>query len=175
MSYIVNIRNAEETDKELDILLIPNEIYDLTINRETFKIQEYFINHPKLLLSFVGFNSKLKHADYLLSQRKCGCFYTMPWKTKYAADNNLSKTILLFNQQTKLYNYMIRYWYPNKDISNLRYLSSISLDIINLFKRFNYNLSNNLDSLELLNKKYIQNKFNNIREVIVYFNNIKKT
>ena len=174
MNYIVNVRNAEETDKELDTLLIPNEIYDLTINRETLKIQEYFINNPKLLLSFVGFNSKLKHSDYLLSQRKCGCFYTMPWKTKYAVDNNLSKTILLFNQQTKLYSYMIKYWYPNKDTSNLRYLSSISLDIINLFKRFNYNLSNNLDSSELLNKKYIQNKFNNIREIIVYFDNIKK-
>ncbi len=174
MNHIVNVRNAEEVDKELDNLLIPNEIYDLTINRETYKIQEYFINNPKLMLNFVGFNSKLKHADYLLSLRKCGCFYTMPWKTKYAANNNLSKTIILFNQQTKLYSYMIKFWYPSKEISNLRYLSSISLDIINLFKRFSYNLSNNLNDSELLNKKYIKNKFNNIREIIVYFNNLKK-
>ena len=52
MNYIVNVRNAEETEKELDTLLIPNEIYDLTINRETFKIQQYFINNPKQFFFF---------------------------------------------------------------------------------------------------------------------------
>ena len=34
MNYIVNVR-IRKTDNELDTLLIPNEIYDLTINRET--------------------------------------------------------------------------------------------------------------------------------------------
>ena len=80
--HIVNVRNAEEVDKELDNLLIPNEIYDLTINRETYKIQEYFINNPKLMLNFVGFNSKLKHADYLLSLVFGAVFTGMPWKNK---------------------------------------------------------------------------------------------
>lgn len=173
-NFIVNVRNVVDTEKELDDLLIPNEIYDLTINREKSKIQSYFIDHPDLMLKFVGFNSKLKHASYLSSQRKCGCFYNIPWITKYSATNNTKKSILLFNHQVKLYNYMIKYWYPNKDISHMRFLSSIALDILNLFKRFNYNINNNLNDSSLINKSYIKNKFNNQREIMKYFFKLKK-
>ena len=30
--YVINVRNEKEPEKELDKLLIPHEIYDLTIN-----------------------------------------------------------------------------------------------------------------------------------------------
>ena len=56
-SNVIIIRNYENPGKELDTLLIPNEIYDFTINKNTKKIQEYFVEHPKLMMSFVGFNA----------------------------------------------------------------------------------------------------------------------
>ena len=171
---VITIRNFENPGKELDKLLIPNEIYDLTISKNTEKIQEYFIDNPKLMMQFVRFNSTLKISNRLLNDRKCSCFYTMPWITKYANDNNIKKTILLFNQQIKLYIYMIKYWYPSTEMSYMRYLSSIALDIINELRRFNYNMSNNLTCSGLTCKKYIVNKFNNNREIVLYINEINK-
>ena len=166
--YVINTRNEKEPEKELDKLLIPYEIYDLTINRETEKIQIYFIDNPELMFNFVGFNSKLKHSDYLASERKCSCFYIVPWKTVYSYENNLNKTILLFNQQVKFYRYMIKYWYPNTTISNMRYLSSIALEIIQNLYRYNYNLENNLYIDDCFLKKNYLKKFNNLNEFINY-------
>lgn len=172
--FVINVRNFSNMGEELDKLLVPNEIYELTMNRETEKIQQYFIDNPKLMLNFVGFNSVLKKSAILSSDRKCGCFYNLNWKTKYAEDNNLEKTILLFNQQIKLYRYMIENWYPKNNLSNLRYLSNIALDIIQEIRKFNYNINNNLIDNSLLNKSYINNKFDNKRELFKYLYNLKK-
>ena len=126
------------------------------------------------MFSFVGFNSKLKHADYLSSNRKCGCYYEMPWLTQYAYENNLIKSILLFNQQVSFYRYMIKYWYPNQPSlpqSYMRYLSMIALQIILDIKRFNYNLQNNLDfNLCCKNNIYLE-YFPNGRSLINYIQN----
>ena len=59
MSDRINVRNFSEPIKELDRLLIPNEIYNLTIQKNTDALNTYFINHPNLMKSFIGFNSTL--------------------------------------------------------------------------------------------------------------------
>ena len=132
---IINTSISDNPGKILDMQLIPNEIYNLTLNKETKSIQKYFLNNPFLMLSFAGFNTKLKQANQLASERKCGCFYNMPWVTKFAADKNIKKTILIYNQQVSLYRYMISFWYPNqKNLQNqqsyLRYLSMIALGMM---------------------------------------------
>jgi len=171
---IINTLNAANPGEELDTLLIPNEIYTQTINREKDYLIKYFLDHPKLMLSFVGYNSKLKQANQLASDRKCGCFYKMPWITKYAADKGIKKTILLFGQQVSEYRYMIRYWYPNQPLlpqSNMRYLSMISLQIILDIKRYNYDLQNNLEfNLCCKNNIYLE-YFPNGRSLINYIQN----
>ena len=147
INNVINTLDAVSPGEELDKLLIPNEIYDQTINREKDYLIKYFLDHPILMFSFVGFNSQLKQANQLASNRKCGCFYKMPWITKFAADKGIKKTILLFGQQVSEYRYMIRYWYPNQPSlpqSYMRYLSMISLQIILDLKRYNYDLQNNL-------------------------------
>jgi hypothetical protein len=166
--YVINVRNEKEPEKELDKLLIPHEIYNLTINKETKQIELYFIANPSLMFSFVGFNSKLKHADYLASERKCSCFYVVPWLTEYAFQNNLTKSILLFNQQVRFYRYMIKYWYPNTEISYMRYLSSIALGMIQNIYRFNYNLENNLAVDLCFTKLNYMKNFKNLQQVINY-------
>jgi hypothetical protein len=171
--FVINVRDFKEPTKELDKLLIPHEIYDMTLNKQTRKIELYFINNPKLMFSFVGFNSKLKHADYLSANRKCGCFYEMPWITEYAYINSLSKSILLFNQQVSFYRYMIKYWYPNNEISNLRYLSSIALGMVQNIYRFNYNLENNLATDLCFTKLNYTKNFKNLQEVINYIYNLR--
>ena len=171
--FVINVRDFKDPNKELDKLLIPHEIYDMTLNRQTKKIELYFISNPKLMFSFVGFNSKLKHSDYLSSNRKCGCFYEMPWLTQYAYENNLTKSILLFNQQVSFYRYMIKYWYPNSELSNLRYLSSIALGMIQNIYRFNYNLENNLATDACFTKLSYMKNFKNLQEVINYIYNLR--
>lgn len=163
MNNIINLRNIDnnEQSKELDRLLIPNEIYDLTIEKKTNEIEKYFLKHPILLSMFVGFNSFLKKANNLASERKCGCFYNVPWKTRWAYENNKKKTILLFNQQVKEYRYMIRYWYPNPEISYMRYLSSIALNIFNVINRYIYNTTNNLVCSDIVCKENYKNILGN--------------
>lgn len=168
---VINTRNFDNPGKELDTFLIPNEIYDLTINRETKKIQKYFFQtNTELMISFIEFNSKLKMSNQLFYNRKCSCFYKIPWVTKYQIDNNNKSTILLFNQQVKLYDYMIKYWYPSTEMSHMRYLSSIALGIIRQIKQFNYYITNNLSCNNLLCEDYVKEVFTRDRELLKYIN-----
>jgi hypothetical protein len=65
---IINFGTTEDMDK----YLIPNAIYNETINKHKAKIQEYFIQNPLIMLSFVGYNSALKLANQLAYNKKCG-------------------------------------------------------------------------------------------------------
>lgn len=170
--YIIEMRNFNNPGKELDHLLLPSDIYSLIINKEKLNLQKYLIENSELLYQFVGFNSKLKHSKSLSSERKCGCFYEIPWKTKYAEDYNLEKTYLLFNQQLIVHDHMIKYWYPNSDISHLRYISSIALEIIQDLKKYNYYQENNLNYLFIFNKPW--SIWKNVLELNNYLENLKQ-
>jgi len=166
---VINTRNYENPGEELDTFLIPNEIYDLTINRETKSIQKYFFQeNPKLMFSFIGFNSKLKMSNQLLNDRKCSCFYKMPWITKYQVTNNTDSSILLFSQQIQIYKYMIKNWYPSPSMSHMRYLSSIALGMIQQLKQFNYYVNNNLSCHGILCEDYIKGVFTSERQLMKY-------
>ena len=172
MSDIINVRNFTNPITQLDKLLIPNEIYNLTLMRDTDSLNKYFINNPTLMKSFIGFNSTLKNANRLSDERKCGCFYTIPWKTKWAVNNNRNRTILLFNLQVEQYKYMIKYWYPSPETSYMRYLSSIALNLLLILKQYQYYTDNNLSCTALKCNKYFNDKFKNNREIKIYLKNL---
>ena len=150
MKKIVSFNSSAE----LDSAIIPNVIYSQTINREKTQIQNYFILHPKLLYSFVGFNGTLKLANQLASNKKCGCFYTLPWVSYYEAQNNFTGLTLSFNQQVDEYRYMILNWYPSPNISNMQYLSEIALTMILDISQFWYYQNNNLETCKIFQQKY---------------------
>jgi hypothetical protein len=170
MNNIISLRNIEpdQQGKELDRLLIPNEIYDITLTKDTEAIKKYFYKNPKLLANFIGYNSALKLANQLASDRKCGCFYELPWVTRFQFENKTKKTILPFSLQVKEYRYMIRYWYPSPDISYMRYLSSIALQLIQVISRYLYNLQNNLDTVNTTCTKELRDLLGN-RKALEYF------
>ena len=145
--------------KELDQNIIPYAIYNETINREKIKIQNYFILHPHLLYSFVGYNGALKLANQLSSDKKCGCFYKLPWKTYYDSVNNTKETSLTFSQQVEEYRYMITSSNINVNISYMQYLSQIALAMILDISQYMYYTSNNLDTCTIFYKKYYINNF----------------
>ena len=158
MTVILNLN----TSKDIDIAIIPEVIYNETINKQTKKIEDYFILHPKLLLSFVGFNSTLKLANQLAYNKKCGCYYKIPWITHYASINNIKNVDLSFSQQVEEYRYMILYWTPSPELSYMQYLSQIALTMIQNIKQYLYYRSNNLEYSCIINsKKYYINNFKN--------------
>ena len=156
------------TDSDLDKALIPHVIYDYTINKQREKIESFFIMHPSLMYSFVGYNGALKLANQLASNKKCGCYYYVPWLTEWAFNNNLKKTILSFSQQVEEYRYMILYWYPSPNISYMQYLSEIALSMILDINQYRYYLSNNLSTCVIFNKKYYLDNFNNQKKFLLY-------
>ncbi len=157
-----------KTTADLDRYIIPNAIYDETINKETLKIQNYFILHPKLMYSFVGFNGALKLANGLASQKKCGCFYRMPWKTYYDQQYDTKETVLSFAQQVDEYRYMILHWKPSPSISYMQYLSQIALGMILDIKQYNYYLSNNLEPCNIFQKEYYKQNFTSPKQFHIY-------
>ena len=170
MKKIVSFNSSAE----LDSAIIPNVIYSQTINREKTQIQNYFILHPKLLYSFVGFNGTLKLANQLASNKKCGCFYTLPWVSYYEAQNNFTGLTLSFNQQVDEYRYMILNWYPSPNISNMQYLSEIALTMILDISQFWYYQNNNLETCKIFQQKYYLDNFPSQRAFINYLNlNVK--
>ena len=165
MTIIINF----ETTKELDMAIIPNAIYNETINKETEKIRNYFILHPYILYSFVGFNGALKLANQLNSNKKCGCFYNIPWKTYYGVQNNLNKPLSIsFTQQVEEYRYMILYWTPSPEMSYMQYLSQIALAMILDISQYSYYQSNNLETCTIFQKKYYKDNFKNKREFALF-------
>jgi len=166
MTIIINF----PTESDLDTAIIPNAIYNETLSKETEKISNYFITHPLLLLSFVGYNSKLKQAEQLTYNKKCGCFYNIPWLTYYGSKNNVKITTLSFGQQVQEYRYMIRYWYPSPEISHMQYLSNIALTMILDIKQFKYYRSNNLQNCKIFTEKYYKDNFPNEKVFILYLN-----
>ena len=132
------------TTAELDQLCIPSAIYAETLAHNTNAIISYFESNPQVMLQFSGFNSALKQANQLNYDRKCGCFYTIPWNTQYNVVNSVPKTILNFSQQVELYQYMIANWNGNPPTSYMRYLSVIALGILLNIKRAKYNIDNGL-------------------------------
>lgn len=156
--------------QNMDLSLIPNEIYNETINKEKNKIENYFILNPLLLKSFVGFNGALKLANQLSYNKKCGCFYKIPWKTYYSSINNTNETIISFSQQVEFYRYMITFSIPSLEISYLKYLSDIALDMMLVINQFLYYRANNLEYCTIYNKKYYSNNFKNDKLFIKYIN-----
>jgi hypothetical protein len=166
MAVILNLN----TNKEIDIAIIPEVIYNETLNKETEKIENYFILHPKLLLSFVGYNGALKLANQLAYNKKCGCYYKLPWITHYTTTNNIKNVYMSFSQQVEEYRYMILYWLPSPEISYMQYLSQIALRMIQDIKTFLYYRTNNLEACNIFNKKYYINNFQNKKIFLNYLN-----
>ena len=168
MPQIINFTST----KEMDIAIIPNVIYDDTISRRKLKIEDYFILHPKLLFSFVGYNGKLKLANQLAYDKKCGCFYNIPWITNYQVENNFKELTLSFSQQVEEYRYMIQNWTPSPNISNMQWLSQIALTMILDIKQFSYYTQNNLETCSIFQKKYYIDNFTSKKQFINYINNL---
>ena len=166
MAVILNLN----TNKEIDNAIIPEVIYNETLNKETEKIENYFILHPKLLLSFVGYNGALKLANQLAYNKKCGCYYKLPWITHYTITHNTKNVYMSFSQQVEEYRYMILYWLPSPEISYMQYLSQIALRMIQDIKTFLYYRSNNLEECTIFNKKYYINNFKNKKIFLNYLN-----
>lgn len=150
---IINFGTTENMDKEI----IPEVIYTLTINKNTINIQDYFIKHIPLLYSFVGFNGALKLANQLNVNKKCGCYYILPWKTHYAEMNDTIKTSLLFIQQVDLYTYMIK----NSNTSYMKYLSGIALQMVLNINLYLYYITNNKDPCFIFREKWYKDNFTN--------------
>ena len=153
---------------DIDRNIIPNEIYDQTINKEKDAIIRYFFKNPLLMFQFVGYNGALKLSYQLSSQKKCNCFYRFPWVTYYAAQNDVSNVVLAFSQQVQEYQYMIKYWYPSPEMSYMRYLSNIALNIIQDIGVYRYNLANNLNAGCILNTPFYKLNFDNIEDFKFY-------
>lgn len=167
----MTIINNYGTTSDLDKALIPQVIYNETINKQREKVQDYFILHPLLMYSFVGYNGALKLANQLSYNKKCGCFYNIPWLTHWAFENNKKKTILSFAQQVDEYRYMILYWYPSPEISYMQWLSQIALGMILQISQYNYYLQNNLQNCSIFQTKYYKNNFKSEREFNNYIKN----
>ncbi len=127
---------------DLDRLIVPTIIYTETLAKNTPAIITYFENNPQLMFQFIGLNVALKRSNQLNYERKCGCFYTVPWNTQYNVDNSVSSTILTFSQQVELYKYMLLHWSDGNSYTH--YLSTIASSIILKLKRTKYNIDNNL-------------------------------
>ncbi len=121
--------------KEIDRQIIPNAVYDLVINKDKTALTKYLEQHPKLMFKIAQFNQTLKVANNYATYNKCACAYELPWVTKYGAEKGIGATLYIsFIQQVDLYRYMIRYWYPSPQISNMRFLSMVALGTLQNLK-----------------------------------------
>ena len=168
------IISAEVTTQDLDKLLIPNPVYDLVIERKTKELKKYLEQHPKLMFNIAEFNQALKVSNQYAAQQKCNCSYQIPWLPYYSAQKGIrfGQLYITFTQQVDLYRYMIRYWYPSPQISNMRYLSLIALGTLQELKQAKQYIGAGKDPCVVGNKDVIVGKcFVNNYQFVQYLDN----
>jgi len=116
------------TTSSLDRALIPQPVYNFTINRNKKALLAYVQNNSALYFKTYNFNQALKFAYNLCGRNKTGCCYKMLWRT------HSGQRFINFKEQVNLWRYLI---YHNRTSDLYYYIKTVlgSLRDLNVAKQ----------------------------------------
>jgi len=103
----ITIKTIEKPNYLLDIDLLPNEYYDIIINRNTKELRRKLIENKVLSQKIIRFYyNQILNAYRFEWTNKNGMQYKMPWLTYIQAVNETNEVIISFQNQWKLFQYI---------------------------------------------------------------------
>jgi hypothetical protein len=103
----ITIKATEKPSHLLDNDLLPNEYYDIIINRNTKELTKKLIENKILSQKIIKFYyNQILTAYRFQWNNKNGTQYKMPWLTYIQVNNNSNEVVISFTEQWKLFQYI---------------------------------------------------------------------
>jgi hypothetical protein len=103
----ITIKAIEKPNYLLDNDLLPNEYYDIIINRNTKELTRKLIENKILSQKIIRFYyNQILNAYRFQWTNKNGTQYKMPWLTYIQVNNNSNEVVISFTEQWKLFQYI---------------------------------------------------------------------
>jgi hypothetical protein len=103
----ITIKAIEKPSYLLDNDLLPNEYYDIIINRNTKELRRKLIENKILSQKIIRFYyNQILNAYRFQWTNKNGTQYKMPWLTYIQVNNDSNEVVISFKDQWKLFQYI---------------------------------------------------------------------
>lgn len=103
----ITIKAIEKPSYLLDNDLLPNEYYDIIINRNTKELRRKLIENKILSQKIIRFYyNQILNAYRFEWTNKNGTQYKMPWLTHIQVVNDSNEVVISFKEQWKLFQYI---------------------------------------------------------------------
>lgn len=103
----ITIKSIEKPSYLLDNDLLPNEYYDIIINRNTKELRKKLIENKILSQKIIRFYyNQILTAYRFQWTNKNGMQYKMPWLTYIQFNNSSNEVVISFKEQWKLFQYI---------------------------------------------------------------------
>ena len=103
----ITIKTIEKPSYLLDNDLLPNEYYDIIINRNTKELRKKLIENKILSQKIIKFYyNQILTAYRFQWNNKNGTQYKMPWLTYIQVNNDSNEVVISFKDQWKLFQYI---------------------------------------------------------------------
>ena len=103
----ITIKAIEKPNYLLDNDLLPNEYYDIIINRNTKELRKKLIENKILSQKIIRFYyNQILNAYRFQWTNKNGTQYKMPWLTYIQVNNDSNEVVISFKDQWKLFQYI---------------------------------------------------------------------
>ena len=103
----ITIQAIEKPSYLLDNDLLPNEYYDIIINRDTKELRKKLIENKILSQKIIKFYyNQILTAYRFQWNNKNGIQYKMPWLTYIQVNNDSNEVVISFSEQWRLFQYI---------------------------------------------------------------------
>jgi hypothetical protein len=103
----ITIKVTEKPNYLLDKDLLPNEYYDIIINRNAKELRKKLIENKILSQKIIKFYyNQILNAYRFQWTNKNGTQYKMPWLTYIQVNNDSNEVVISFTEQWKLFQYI---------------------------------------------------------------------
>ncbi len=116
------------SDSQIDIAILPNDIYADIISRNLSNVRNYIISNPSMIQQLSFLNRAFRTAYTYIGNGGSGNLYNLTYVSKFGADNSVPVVSLTPNQLYLMYRYTANARFTN---SNLSYLMSVAFGIAN--------------------------------------------
>lgn len=116
------------SEAQLDIAILPNEIYADVLSRNLVNIKNYVIANPTIIQQLAFLNRAFRSAYTYIGNGGSGNSYNLTYVSKFNVDNLASIVTLNPNQLYNMYRYTVNSRMTN---SNIVYLMTVAFGIAN--------------------------------------------
>jgi hypothetical protein len=134
--YIPNTYSVSQ----IDIDILPNDIYADVLARNYNNVRSYVISNPTIIQQLSFLNRAIRSSYNYISKGNCGNSYNLTYTSKFSVDNSVSLVTLNPQQLYEMYRFIVNIRMTN---SNVAYLMNVAFSLTNQLQSAKRTILNN--------------------------------